>query len=181
MLLYRKTLRDAVVSVLADETSGFNARLAASAVTYGIIPFTINFDAPPQGDIPHPDQNFFLGNIEAASVETSPLMSFPAACLYTTDALDRGDPRGMGFTGEVAANLDFYVRYRIGVEPFDTESILDAIEDAVISTLNDPPVQWPVGVLFMRNTRVTRDGIRELADGWQQRIMIRTVFGVYAN
>ena len=47
-LLYRKTLRTAILSVLSDPATGFNARLTGMAIAYGIVPFTIDFTGAAQ-------------------------------------------------------------------------------------------------------------------------------------
>lgn len=173
-LLYRKTVRDAIVAVLSDAATGFNARLNASAIAYGIVPFTIDFTGAAQ--------NFALCKIEPKDIELCELLSFPAACLYTEEAADTGIPRGITFSGEVIACLDFYLRQHTGVESFDSESMLDAIEDAAMSAINNPAVHWPISsaisAIFARKNSANRDHLVQLGDGFGQRIGMRILFEV---
>jgi hypothetical protein len=173
-LLYRKTIRDAIVAVLSDAATGFNARLNASAAAYGIVPFTIDFTGA--------EQNFALCRIDPQNIELCELLNFPAACLYTEEAADTGLPRGIAFSGEVIACLDFYLRQRTGAEAFDSESMLDAIEDAAMSAINDPAVRWPISsaisAIFARKNSAGRDHLVPLGDGFGQRIGMRILFEV---
>jgi len=173
-LLYRKTIRDAIVAVLSAAGTGFNARLTASAVAYGIEPFSIDFTGA--------DQNFALCKIDPQNIELCSLLNFPAGCLYTDEAADSGLPRGITFSGEVIACLEFYLRQREGVEGFDSESLLDATEDAAMSAINSPAVSWPINstisVIFARKNSAERDHLIQLGDGFGQRIRMRILFEV---
>jgi hypothetical protein len=169
-LRYRKLVRDAIETALADPATGFNARLSSAAGVYGITPFSIDFTGAAN--------NYARANINSADIELCELLSFPAACIYTGDANDTGDPRQWSFAGGVEAYLDFYVRDRSGVEPFDTESFLDAIEDAALSTLNVYSLAWPPGVAFTRETKIARDHLIPLGDGHGHRISISLPFEV---
>lgn len=165
---YRKIVRDAVRGFMADAVTGFNPTLAALSSTYGITPFAITWTSP--------SRNFTQSFIE--DVELSPILDFPGAALYTSDARDTGEPRALSFTGDVTACLDFWIRYRTGAEAFDSESVLDAVEDAAMKVLNTQANAWPVGVLFARDTAILRGPLMPLADGWQHRISIASRFGV---
>lgn len=165
---YRKIVRDAARGFLADGTNGFNAKLSALAGSYGITPFTITWTSP--------TRNFSQTFIE--SVEESPILDFPGAALYTREAGDTGVPRALSFSGDVMLCLDFWIRYRTGVEAFDSESILDAVEDAALAVLNAQSNAWPAGVLFARETTILRDPLLPLGDGWQHKISISSRFAV---
>jgi len=171
-LLYRKIVRDAIVAVLSAAGTGFNDRLTASAETYGITPFPLDFSSA--------SVNFAVSHIEPADIEVCQLQAFPAACLYTTDAIDEGDPYSLSFAGKLFANVDFYVRDREGVEA-STEDFFDAIEDAALSALNNPANPWPAGVLFQRKSEMQREYLIPLGDGYATRIPIRTLFEIYVN
>lgn len=170
-LLYRKIVRDAMVGFL---DAGFNPTLEQLAPLYGITPFTIDFTDT--------SRNFVQAHIEAGDIEQSPLYEFPAACLYTGEASDTGEPRGIPFTGPVIGHLDFFVRDRDGADlsrfRFTREDFFDAIEDAAISVLNNPANRWPAGVIFARQTRMPRERMISLADGYATRIPIATAFRV---
>lgn len=169
-IAYRKVVRDAVLGILR---ATWNDTFNDVANDYGIAPFGIDFSGG--------SQSFAVAHIDPSRIEASQLQIFPAACLYTTDATDNGDPHGFIFSGSVMANLDFYVRNREGIEPSDSESQFDAIEDAALMVLNDPSNQWPDGVIFARNSRMQREYLIPLGDGFATRIPISTLFEVYVT
>lgn len=170
-LLYRKLVRDALLTLLSDPSVGFNPTFAGLASQYSVAPITIDFTAS--------SQTFAVSHIEKGNIEHSRLLQYPAACLYTSDVVDRGDPHGFMFAGQVMAHVDFFVRERQGIEGFDTESQFDAIEDAVLSVVNRPTNQWPGGVAFQRQAQMSREYLIPLADGFGTIIPIGLLFGVY--
>lgn len=166
-LLYRKAPRDAVIAALA---TSFNANLFAFAEAYGgqygptsqfvaQTPFDIDFTGVAG--------NFAVANIE--QFENSPITNFPALCVFTADARDQGDLKGFRWDGPVLVAARFCIRYRAGAEPaLTTEDTVDWIDDAFISTINDPTIQWPAGVIYKRNSKIDRAArLEPLADGWQ--------------
>ena len=138
------------------------------ATTYGILAFQIDWTAD--------SRNFAQCFVEPDHIEDSQLLDFPGVTIYTTEAEDTGEPRGLPFFGNVILAIDFYVRLREGAEK-NTEDLIDAVEDAVLSVLNDPNVIWPPGVLFSRITKAARMPIQPLSDGFQQLIRIESQFG----
>jgi len=171
-LTYRKAVRDAIASVMANPLTGFNFRLNAIAADYGVTPFEIEWGGSAD--------NFAMAYIDPQDIETCSLLNFPAACLYTSDAEDTGLPRAVAFSGGLIACLDFWQRKREGAEGFDTESMTDAIEDAAMSAINAAtwPIDQNVSVIFSRRTSIQRDHLVPLADGFGQRIHIRMQFEV---
>ena len=167
-LQYRKRVRDAAIGFLADPGTGFNPKFYALADIYGVAAFEIDFS---------PDsRNFAQCFVDPDNVEKSQLLDFPGVTVYTTEAEDIGEPRGLAFFGNVILAVDFYVRLREGAER-NTEDLMDAVEDAVLSALNDPSNDWPPGVLFSRITKVDRQSVQPLADGFHQLIRIESKFG----
>lgn len=169
-LWYRKRIRDAAVALLA---ASFNTKLQALAIDYGIVPFEIDWTSDDS-------RSFAQCFIEPDQVEASQILDFPGVTIYTTEAEDTGEPRGVPFYGAVILAIDFYVRLRLGVER-NTEDLMDAVEDAVMSILNDPAVTWPPGVLFGRKTKAARNSVQPLSDGFQQLIRIESQFGSMAT
>jgi hypothetical protein len=165
---FRKLVRDAYLGFLADAAAGFNAQLIALAVPYQIAPFQIFWQ--------NPSTNFSQTWVE--DVELGPFEEFPAVALYTSEANDTGVPRALSFTGDVTACLDFWIRYRTGAETYDSESLLDATEDAALTVLNNPLNAWPPGVLFSRETEIKREPLLPLADGFQQKTSLMSRFSV---
>lgn len=178
-LLYRKTVRDAIVAVLAEPSTGFNARLAAYATTYGITPITIDFTGAAD--------NFALSRISIETLEQSALINLDplSACLFTGPSADTGLPRGIPFSGTVDAHLRLFYRPRSGAEGYNTEDWIDAIEDAALSAINSPSVVWPINqsisVIFSRQCAADRTEIHQLSDGHMQMSEIRIPFEVRAR
>lgn len=169
-LQYRKKVRDSILTLL---TASFNSTLGTLAATYGITPFTIDFSSS--------SVNFAVSHIDPADIENCQFETYPAACLYTTEAINTGDPKQWNFSGKVMANLDFYVRDRNGAEGFDTESYFDAIEDSVLSILQNESNQWPGGVIYTRSLEMGREYLIPLGDGFATRIPIKALFEVYVQ
>ena len=170
-LQYRKKIRDAILSFLSNPATGFNPTLNGLANIYGLTPFVIDWTGN--------SGNFAISHIDKGNIEVCQLTDYPGACLYTTDVIDKGDPRGFSFSGKVMAHLVFFVREREGVEAFNTEDEFDAIEDAAVSVLNNAANQWPQGVIFARLTQMEREYLLPLGDGFGTSIPIGTLFELY--
>jgi hypothetical protein len=176
-LLYRKSLRDAVTAILADQSNGFNARLDAAAITYGIVPFAIDFSGA--------SRNFAQTYIDPVAIEMSNLLDINpcGGTIYTEEAQDTGEPRGAGsFCGAVLLCLDWYVRDREGIESDNTEDFLDAIEAAALGAIN-----WPgnvfstdqTSITLARRSKMPRERLIPLADGFATRIPMQMQFNVF--
>lgn len=167
-LQYRKKVRDAILALLDAQ---FNPTLNSIASVYGTVPFILNF----QSD----STNFAVAHIDSKNVELSQLQIFPAACLYTTEAINTGGPKEYGFAGKVMAHLDFYVRDRGGAEAFNSEDLFDAIEDTAVTILQCNTNQWPSGVIYSRELEMGRETLIALGDGFATYIPIKALFEVY--
>lgn len=160
-LHYRKSVRDAVVAALVAD---FNTNHAAIANDYGVTPLTFDFS--------NASRNFGLWNINPTEVELSPLLDLDPAgmAVYTEKAIDTDSIRGVRFDGAVLFCICGIYRPRKGAEGSDTESIMDAFEDAAMLTINQ--YQWPinsdVSLLFTRETSIERSKLMPLSDGFQQ-------------
>jgi hypothetical protein len=170
-LVYRKIVRDAILAFLVQK---FNAGITALAEVYQIEPFSLDFSPE--------SENFAVSHIDPSNIETCQIQwgtgMNVGGCLYTTEGLDTGIPRGFSFAGRVMANLDFYVRDRDGAEGFNTEDFFDAIEDAALGVLNNPANQWPAGVNCSRQSELGREFNIPLGDGFATRIPIKSLFEV---
>ena len=182
MLLYRKTVRDAVQAVLANGVTGFNARLSAGAGAYGITAADVVLDFTGASG------NFALSRISLETIEEAaafvPLQRL-SCCLFTAPMADSGLPRAVPFSGSVNAYVRLFYRPRVGIESYNTEDWMDAIEDAALSALNDNAVVWPISstitVIFARQCAADRTEIYQLSDGFMQMAEIRIPFEVKAR
>lgn len=177
-LLYRKRIRDTVRGFLAASATGFNARLAAAAASFGVTAFTINFAV--DGTSRNFAQSYVDWN-QPAVLESSSILDFPGMALYTTEGQDTGMPRGARWFGDVILCIDLILRYRIGMEGTpalpNTEDIMDAAESSVFECINDTSLLWPPGVRLARETMATRDSGIQLSDGFQQVTHLSFKFG----
>lgn len=170
----RKTVRDALVSVLSNATRGFNVKLAALATAYAIDAFTIDWTTQ--------STSLFQGFLTASDVEVGQLAP-DAACpvgvlIYTTTSVGMALQKPSKFSGQIGAVVDFYIRFREGIEQDSIEGICDAIEDAALEALYDNAAAWPSNVLLSANVVVPKEPAELTGDGWQQRIPIVLIFEV---
>lgn len=171
-LQYRKVVRDAILGLLR---TNFNSVMNSLADVYKIVPQAFDFT--------HESTNFAVTHIDQSNIETCQIQWGSGVqvggCLYTTDAIDTGIPRGLPFAGSVLANVDLFVRDRTdGAEGFNTEDYFDAYEDGVLSVMNDPANQWPAGVILSRQSRMQREHLIPLGDGFATCIPIQMAFEV---
>jgi hypothetical protein len=178
----RTAIRRATVEMLKDPVRGFNVRMAEAAAVapYAALKqFSLDFEPGSTNFI----QAYYANDVDAGS---GPLSDFPALVLYTSQAQNERREKGYGFSGTVLLHLDFYLEYRIrfgefdGIEDFDTESIADAVEDAVLAIFHASTAYWPPGVVYDGSYSSARDPIQLNGDGWIQRVPITLALGVSA-
>lgn len=164
--------------MLADATTGFNARLAAIAASYGITAFAVDWDLN--------STSFIQSFVDPSAVDVAPLIPADvAALLYTSLSSESHEQEGRTkfarYSGQIILHLDFYLRFDDGMEPLErnTEDIADAIEDAVIQVLRRTDADWPAGVVFNGDVASPRESIVHLADGYGQRIPFTFLFEVH--
>lgn len=166
----RKRIRDAAVGALSDVVTGFNARLAALATDYGITPFVIDFGPT--------SRNFLQSYLSPDQVDFSNVATYPAMVVYTASSENTNIEKFRLFSGQVELYIDVYLRYRQSLESRDTESIADAVEDALTQILNDPLMPWPATVAYNGGFRSPREPLALLGDGYEQRIPVQLLFEV---
>lgn len=163
-----KRVRDAVRSVLSDATNGFNANLAAIAATYGVTAFTVNWTAT--------SLNFFQSNIDPNSLDEANVVEHqPTVLLYTVAGSSLTRTKPAQFSGDVTVNVDFWIGYSKGSLPHDTESMADAIEDAIVTALQHPSAAWPEVVCQTGNFRADRAPVFMAGEHWRQLIRVPVI------
>ncbi len=160
-LQYRRTVRNAVNAALAQS---FNTNHLALADTYGVDPIALDFSDG--------SGNVLLANVNPDDVELTHFIDLnPAGIAIATDrAIDTGRTRGIRFDGAVLFCVYGIYSPRFGAENSDTESAMDAFEDAVLLTLNEYvwPITNEVSLAFTRETSISRSKLSLLADGFRQ-------------
>lgn len=174
-LLYRKTVRDFVLGLLA---ANFNALLASFAAPYGVSGLTPLDFSPDSTNfaVSHIDP----ANIEACQIQWAEEMNL-GGCLYTEDLVNDGGPKQWNIASKLFVHLDLYVRQRTGVEGFNTEDEFDCIEDAAVSAVQNLANQWPSGVIYSRDFAATREASIPLGDGFATRIPMKFLFEIYVQ
>ena len=172
MAKIRKTLRDSLISVLGNPSNGFNPTLAAIAADYGITPFAIDWTTG--------SKNLFCGFLPAGQIEISEIAEYPAFVVYTSNAENRHTNKPKTFSGPVVAHVDVYVKFTTGAEQHDTESVCEAIEDAIITCIERDSAAWPPSVGYTGQYTGFWTPITLLSNGWERIIPIEMLFEVNA-
>lgn len=171
----RKAVRDALVTILSDATNGFNAKLAALEVAYGITGFTIDWSPL--------STNFAQVQLDPEQAEMfHAFTQWPACMVFTTEAINLPGEgvKYQTFSGQVIANVEFLLRHR-AIKDGDTsfadtnnmESMPDAVEDAVFDSIHTQRASLNVpGFHWNRRFSSGRDPVRILGDGHFQRVFM---------
>jgi len=184
----RKVVRETLLAVLADPDTGFNANLANVGAAYGI-------DSIFEIDWTTGSPNFFQGNIAPDQIVSADLIPDEAGvcvALYTSvSQTNSGDERQKPsiFSGKILLHVDFYLRRRKlhilrqgdSLPPDvtgDMEILPDAIEDAFLTTVMAPDVDW-FPVSFNGDFQCSREPFLFMGDGWQARIPFQLMCEVH--
>jgi hypothetical protein len=171
MPITRKAVRDAALSELAASVTGFNATLAALAGTYGVTPFTIDWSST--------SSNFSQSQVTTEQLELSRMIEYPGCLLYTPTTQNQNLEKFRRFSGVVVLNIDVIVDFRDGAEGRDTESLPDAVEDAITSIFNRPTLSLPAYVVWNGDIECVREPVRLNGDGYFQRCPHQLTFEVH--
>jgi hypothetical protein len=185
----RQLVTDKLLSVLSDPVTGFNARFAAVAESYGV-DNAFEIDWTP-GSLNFAEVYLSPDQIEMANM--LPADDGVCVLLYTsTSVTNSGDERQKPslFSGKILAHVDFILKrktirlLRQGVNlPSDTagtlEKLSNSIEDAFLSTVMDSSVDW-APVSFNGDFQCSREPFLFGGDGWQSRIPFQLMCEVHA-
>lgn len=168
----RKLVRDALRTALQHPTSGLNAKVRAVAEDHGIQPFEISWE---EGS-----RQFLQGHFAPEEVDLSGIFEFPGLILYTSQAQSQPDrEKFRKFAGDVTAQLDFYVEFRDGREFDSTEEHGECFEEALVEVMSAcRSIFEAAGAYWNGDIDVVPDVVRQLTDGWAQRISATLTFEV---
>jgi hypothetical protein len=167
----RRALRLAIASVLSNATTGFNPTLASIAATYGITAFTIDWT--------YPSKNLFYGFLPP-DTDLSGIAEYPAFVIYTSNSVNEHKYKPKTFSGLVIAHVDCWLQFRTGAEQWDTESVCEAVEDAVVSCFEADAAAWPPSVQFTGEYQGNWLPIAHLEDGWERILPMQFLFQIDA-
>lgn len=169
----RKTVRDAMVSILAAAATGFNSRFATVAAAYGIDAFELDWEDCSRS-VFHGQVPSQVDQSQLSPEEWAPL----GLMIYTTTVEGQGREKPRAFSGDCEIVLDFDLVVREGVEEDDIETVGDAIEDAVLDALFDAAAAWPPACVLSQNFVSLKQAAELTGDGWRQRILMNFRVGV---
>jgi len=155
-----KLFRDAVIAKLSHATTGFNARLAAVASTYGITAFEIDFTT---------GSNFFQGALTPDVLARSSRVQAPFMCLYATGWHNENQEKSRVFSGPVDLTLDVELAWQQD-NPDETnfESMADAVEDVILATLNESTHSGWGSVVYAKQIECVRSPVSLDASSFSQ-------------
>lgn len=176
-MLIRRVARESLRNALGDSTNGFNAKMVSAAAEAGVIPFEIQWISP--------SKNFLQSYVDDEAVTA--IGEFPAAALYSVEAIEERGAKFRNFSGAVQINLDFFLRYeeiegvptpfnRIGEREaqYDTESVVDAVFEAVVASIRAQPAKFIQTPAY--DMRHACDPVQRLSDGYFQRVTFSFIF-----
>ncbi len=177
----RKIARDRIRAILADDSTGFNVRMAAISGDYGVTVPAIDWFPT--------SKSVYFGYIDPQDIGKTqlqidggdPQRGTLCLAIYTSDAENQHIEKPLTFSGIITAHCDFYLYRRTGinVEIDDVESYADAIEDACTSCLESGDAAWSPSVSYM-TYRSTRQPVELLPDGFRRVIPIEMSLRVRA-
>lgn len=174
---YRKTVRDAVRTVLSAESTGINA----SATSTGLLVDWLE------------KTNILEGYIDPEAAEVEKLIELPGLVIYTSEAVNDHVVKGFKFSGQVLAHAEAYLQYRKikreeieftradAWETRDFETPADAMEEALLTAIAAGSATFTAAGVRLVGYRVTRDPVQLYGDGWGQRIALTMQCNLEAN
>lgn len=177
----RKRVRDAMVAILSADETGFNQQLAATLSAYEVEEQT-GLSLVWGSD----SRNVFQGQLSSDDESVAQLRGQLTLRLWTSLAQWTGDTKGGKWSGRVTAHLDFLVHFsqreaqEDSLETMDTESVPDAVEDAVIEVFSRASINWgsDYRIAYAGEVSCDRPSANLLDAGWEQLIPITIDFRV---
>lgn len=167
-----KKVRDAVRTVLADGTNGFNPIYSALRSAYGDPPVTVF-------DFTSTSKNFAHAQIDAATVDVTSVYNYPLMLLYGQESENTRDRKFAIFAGRFVIGMDVYISYPNSSLAYDMESWADGIEDAMYSVFNGAfgtGVFTSAGVIYNGELAMIRQPVRTEGENWLQQLGFRATF-----
>lgn len=174
-------LRNAFVSRLADPTTGFNPTYAAAMAQHiGAPAMNINY-AQTAGI-----KNFFLGDIDPESVETSGAFQYPLQTVYSIAGASTNLQKFQRFAGVCRIGTRFLLSDKIYKSSRllpDYETWPDCVEDAFLQVLQSPanavfPANSQYSLLYNGQVSYERKPPFEGGSGWLQLLTFQMTFEV---
>jgi len=141
----------------------FNSTLAAICTRDSLTAFSIDFASWPKS------VNFFTGQLDPAEIEESTPLKYPLVTLYTAGSVSQCLQKPATFAGLVTAGIDVHLSWRGGNVSMDMEAMGDAVEETMVSIMNDLTQQsWGANVIYDGKIRLQRGAQHFGAENWRQ-------------
>jgi hypothetical protein len=162
-------------ALFARLSARFNTVLAAAAASYGVQPFTIDFNSVPGSP------NFFYGQLDPDDIEESSTFKYPLMTLYTVTSANQAAQKPALFAGVVRVGLDVHLSWRQGKATIDFEAMGDLVEETMTTVMNDLTQQnWGSNVLYSGKMGLDRGPVRMGGENWRQQLRFSFLFDVVA-
>jgi hypothetical protein len=162
--------RSVVQALLSDGTAGFNTTLATISESYGIDPYTINFDGTAR------NKNFFTGYYGPKVLDETSNFKYPVACLYTIKSQNNNQEKFRTFSGSLMLGFDVYLSFAKSAALPDTDTIGDATEETMYNVFQtESHFTFFQDVIFDGDLTISRSPLSLGASNWIQTISSKIV------
>ncbi|TAL08406.1 MAG: hypothetical protein EPO02_13055 [Nitrospirae bacterium] len=165
--------RAAVLARLGDATYGFNAKHAEAAAAHGALPVTVNWSAN--------SKQLFQSFLSPDAIEDTTAIAWPVVCVYAARALNRNRSKYNVFSGEVHIYVDIHLASKSSSAPRAFEIEMDAIEDALIASLNSEPDWGGDDIVYAGDIEFQRLPLTKASANWRQTTRARLTLEIDAN
>jgi hypothetical protein len=166
-----KAARDLAAARLADETTGFNAKLADVAEAYSMAPFEIDFSEE--------SDNFFVGQVSPEDIADTTEYSPPLIGIYTERSFGPPKQKGRSWSGEVWVRVTVVGEWEQDRANVNFEAWADMVEDAMVSVFD---MQKPLdgnGAQWMGQMDMDRGAVVKAGANWRQAMNFLLRFQVH--
>jgi hypothetical protein len=165
-----RKVRLAVADRLADDESGFNPWLAEACEEFDVTIRPVSFASS--------SRQFWQAAADPTLLEDTSITDYPLMFLYTLGSSNNIEQRPSTFSGPVSLALDIHLSFRNTAAMRDMESHADAVESALIKTLNHEDYFYSTGVAWNGRLLTQRDRLILAGESWLHSIRARMAFSV---
>jgi hypothetical protein len=174
-------VRSQLLARLANPATGFNYWLQQACQGQEApqpVPYVIDWSLT--------SSNLWLSNITSEELDATSTPGDGTLCLLYGLGFENMTPSAVVkfavFAGTVTIAVVFDIAWDQQNAPHDTESILDATDQAMITALNAASYysSWSDGVIYNGQVAIERERLRASGSGWRQRLPYRISFDLQA-
>jgi hypothetical protein len=159
MISVSRPVRLAFKDQLAME---FNSRVEQACLTFGVEPFTIDFDPPGAGELPTFYDGPFNLDLYLKHLEESHA-AVPAMSLYDEGIQQKGYTQPVPFSGIIALGGHVFLKFALGTVDF--ESLAEAVETAIVGMVHESETDNWAGATYRDDIKVRTGDLVYSEDG----------------